>query len=219
VTDAAGSGDGVMDGTAGPDPDAQWVRRALAGDRGAFEHLVLNHQRRVFNVSCRMLGDRDEALDLAQEVFLQAHRALGQFRGEAHFGSWLLAITVNQCRNRLKLWKRRARSGHESLSAPSGEEGANVRRELADTGATAAEALEGRQLEALVGEELARVDEEFRTVLVLRELQGVAYEEIARLLGVPVGTVKSRLHRGRAELRDRVRRRLAAPAGGGERTP
>ena len=206
----------MQDAAAGADPDAEAVRRARAGDQGAFEQLVLNHQRRTFNVAYRILGDYDEALDLTQEVFIQAHRSLGQFRGEARFGSWLLAIAVNQCRNRLKHWKRRARSKHDSLSAPIGEEGSDLRRELPDPGTTAVEALEGRQLEELVREEMQHLDEEYRTVLVLRELQGVAYEEIARMLGVPVGTVKSRLHRGRTELRELLRRRLSPGGGGGE---
>jgi len=82
VTDAARTDELVQDGTAGVDPDAETVRRARTGDQGAFEQLVLNHQRRTFNVACRILGDYDEALDLTQEVFIQAHRSLGQFRGE-----------------------------------------------------------------------------------------------------------------------------------------
>jgi len=219
VTETAGAGDGVQDATAGVDPDAEAVRRARAGDQQAFEQLVLSHQRRTFNVAYRMLGDYDEALDLTQEVFIQAHRSLGQFRGEARFGSWLLAIAVNHCRNRLKHWKRRARSRHDSLSAPIGGEGSELRRELPDPGTTAAETLESRQFEELVAGEMQHLDEEYRTVLVLREVQGVAYEEIARMLEVPVGTVKSRLHRGRAELRDLVRRRLSPAGGGGEGRP
>jgi RNA polymerase sigma-70 factor (ECF subfamily) len=197
----------------GEDPDREAVRRARDGDQGAFEQLVLAHQRRAFNVAYRILGDYEEALDLTQEAFVLAHRNLRQFRGEARFGSWLLAITVNQCRNRLKHWKRRARARHDSLSEPIGGEGSDLLRELPDPGATAFEALEGRQLEELVREEMQHVDEEYRIVLVLRELQDVAYEEIARMLGVPVGTVKSRLHRGRAELRERLRRRLSPRSG------
>jgi len=216
VTDSTGAGERMRDAAAEADPDAEVVRRARTGDQGAFEQLVLSHQRRTFNVAYRMLGDYDEALDLTQEVFIQAHRNLGQFRGEARFGSWLLAIAVNQCRNRLKHWKRRERSQHDSLSAPVGEEGSGLRRELPDPGPTAAEALEGRQLEEFVREELTHVDEEYRTVLVLRELQDVAYEEIARILEVPVGTVKSRLHRGRTMLRELVRRRLSPHDGRGE---
>lgn len=210
VTDGTGSrGPGAA---GGEDPDLETVRRARDGDQGAFEQLVRNHQRRAFNVAYRILGDYDEALDLTQEVFMQAHRSLGQFRGEARFGNWLLAITVNHCRNRLKSWKRRSRSKHDSLSEPLGEEGSGLHRELPDPGASALENVEGRQLEELVREELKHVDEEYRTVLVLRELQDVAYEEISQMLGIPVGTVKSRLHRGRSELRDRLRRRLMPDA-------
>jgi RNA polymerase sigma-70 factor (ECF subfamily) len=219
VTDTTGTGEGVQEATAGVDPDAEAVRRARIGDQAAFEQLVLSNQRRTFNVAYRILGDYDEALDLTQEVFIQAHRSLGQFRGEARFGSWLLAIAVNHCRNRLKHWKRRARSKHDSLSAPIGEEGSELHRDLPDPGTTAVEALEGRQLEELVREELQHVDEEYRTVLVLRELQGVAYEEIAQMLEVPIGTVKSRLHRGRAELRELLRRRLSPRSDDGEKGP
>lgn len=214
MTDASGNGENVRDAPAGPDPDAEAVRLARGGDQEAFERLVVGHQRRTFNVAYRMLGDYDEALDLTQEVFIQAHRSLGQFRGEARFGSWLLAIALNQCRNRLKRWKSRARSRHDSLSTPIGEEDSSLRRELPDTKATAAEALESRQLEKLVREEMTNVDEEYRTVLVLREIQDVGYEEIAQLLGVPMGTVKSRLHRGRTQLRELLRRRLSPPGGG-----
>lgn len=217
VTETTGTGARGQEGTAGLDPDAEVVRQARTGDQGAFEQLVLRHQRRTFNVAYRILGDHDEALDLSQEVFMQAHRSLGQFRGEARFGSWLLAIAVNQCRNRLKSWKRRARSRHDSLSAPIGAAGSDLRRELPDPGTTAFEALEGRQLEELVHEEMLHLDEEYRTVLVLRELQDVAYEEIARMLEVPIGTVKSRLHRGRTELRELMRRRLSLHRSGGEK--
>lgn len=216
MTDARESRDQTRDAAAGIDPDAELVRRAGSGDTVAFEQLVVNHQRRTFNVAYRILGDYDEALDLTQEVFIQAHRALGQFRGEARFGSWLLAIAVNQCRNRLKRWKRRARSRHLSLDAPVGEAGPDLHCELPDPAASAVETLEGRQLEEIVREELQHLDEEYRTVLVLRELQDIDYEEIARVLEVPIGTVKSRLHRGRAELRELVRRRLSPPRGAGE---
>ena len=218
MTDATGNGTGPQAPADGVDPDADLVRRARAGDQGAFEQLVLNHQRRAFNVCYRILGDYEEALDIAQEAFINAHRALGQFRGEARFGQWLLAIVANLCRNRLKHWKRRARSRHDSLSDPLGEDG-DLQRELPAPGPTTLERLEARQLEELVREEMKGIDEEYRTVLVLRELQDVPYEEIAGILGVPVGTVKSRLHRGRAELRDRVRRRLGPAAGATGGTP
>ena len=210
VTDATGTAGWAGRGAAGGDPDLPLVDLARAGDQGAFERLVLSHQRRVFNVVYRILGDYEEARDLTQETFIQAHRSLGAFRAEARFGNWLLAIAVNQSRNRLKHWKRRAHSRHDSLSDPVGDEDSGLQRQLPDAAPTALEQLESRQLEGLVREEMGRLDEEYRTVLVLRELQDVAYEQIAQILDVPVGTVKSRLHRGRTELRERLRRRLAA---------
>lgn len=195
-------------GAAGADPDADLVSLARGGDEGAYERLVVAHQRRVFNVAYRILGDHDEAADATQEAFVHAYRALGGFRGEARFGNWLLAIVLNQCRNRLKRWKRRARSKHDSLSEPVGGEGSDLRRELSDPAPNPLERLESRQLEELVRDEVRHLDEEQAAVLVLRELQDIGYEEIAQMLGVPVGTVKSRLHRGRSALAERLRVRL-----------
>jgi len=195
-------------GGAGADPDADLVRLARGGDEGAYERLVVGHQRRAFNVAYRVLGDYEEAADATQEAFVQAYRALGAFRGEARFGNWLLAIVLNLCRNRLKQWKRRARSKHDSLSDPIGGGDSELRRELNDPAPNPLERLESRQLEELVREELRHLDEEQAAVLVLRELQDVGYEEIAQMLGVPIGTVKSRLHRGRAALAERLRLRL-----------
>jgi RNA polymerase sigma-70 factor, ECF subfamily len=216
VTVTSGSDERAGGAAEGGDPDLDLVRRARAGDQGAYEQLVVAHQRRTFNVAYRILGDYDEALDLTQEVFIQAHRSLGQFRGEARFGSWLLAIAVNQCRSRLKSWKRRSRSRHESLNGTDDPGGAGPQRELTDPGRSALEELESRQLENLVREELGHVDEEYRTVLVLRELQGLSYEEIAQILDLPVGTVKSRLYRGRAQLHELLRRLLPPPGGSTE---
>lgn len=201
-----------MDHGAGEDPDRDLVRRSIAGDAGAYEQIVVNHQRRAFNVAYRILGDYDEAMDLTQEAFIQAYRALAGFRGEARFSHWLLTITTNLCRNRLKAWKRRARSRTDSLSDPVGDDCPDLQRELPDPGPGILESLESRQLRDLVQEEMRNVEEEYRTVLVLREVQGMDYGEISAVLGVPVGTVKSRLHRGRVELGDRVRARLAPGA-------
>lgn len=208
------SGPGTT-GTAENDPDADLVRRARGGDEGAYEQLVLGHQRRAFNVAYRVLGDYDEAADATQEAFVQAYRALGGFRGEARFGNWLLTIVLNQCRNRLKHWRRRARSKHDSLSEPIGGEGSDLQRELTDPAPNPLEQIESRQLEELVREEVRHLDEEYATVLVLRELQDIGYEEIAQMLGVPIGTVKSRLHRGRSALAERLRLRLG-PVGATE---
>lgn len=197
------------------DPDLEIVRSAKGGDREAYEELVRRHQRRAFNVAYRILGDYEEALDTTQEAFLQAYRALARFREESRFSHWLLTITVNLCRNRIKYWKRRARSRTYSIDAPIRCEDSDVQPDLPDPSPTALEDLASRQGSEIIREEMMALDEEFRTVLVLRELQEMSYEEIAGILGVAAGTVKSRLHRGRSELRGRLRERLGAGLPGG----
>lgn len=216
MTDATGAVPAAPDEEG--DPDVEAVRRTLAGDRRAFDQIVLRNQRRAFNIAYRILGDHDEARDLTQDAFIRAYRSLGQFRAEARFSQWFTAILVNLCRNRLKHWKRRARSRTASLSDPVGPDGSELRRDVPEPGPDALAQLSERQFEELVREEMRNVDAEYREVLVLRELQEVPYEEIAAALGIPVGTVKSRLHRGRAALRELLGRRLGHAAAGGGAT-
>jgi RNA polymerase sigma-70 factor (ECF subfamily) len=204
----------VQEGQEDPgDPDLELVRKTKGGDRQAYEELVLRHQRRAFNVAYRILGDYDEALDITQDAFIQAYRSIAGFREESRFSYWLLTITVNLCRNRLRQWKRRSRNRTASIDEPIRCEDSEVRMEIPDPSPSALDNVTARQTEALIREEMMSLEEEFRTVLVLRELQGMSYEEIGTVLGIAAGTVKSRLHRGRGELRDRLRRRLSPPAG------
>jgi RNA polymerase sigma-70 factor (ECF subfamily) len=197
------------------DPDLELVRKTKGGDRKAYEELVLRHQRRAFNVAYRILGDYDEALDITQDAFIQAYRSIAGFREESRFSYWLLTIAVNLCRNRLRQWKRRARNRTTSIDEPIRCEDSEVRMEIPDPAPSALDNVTARQRSVLIREEMMTLEEEFRTVLVLRELQEMSYEEIGTVLGIAAGTVKSRLHRGRGELRDRVRKRLAPPAGSG----
>lgn len=196
------------------DPDLELVLRAQKGDGRAYEELVRLHQRRVFNVAYRVLGDYDEALDISQDAFIQAYRSIGGFRREARFTSWIITIAVNLCRNRLKYWKRRARNRTSSIDEPVRYGDSEIKVDLPDRRPTSLDLLSARETEAIIREEMMELGEEFRSVLVLREMQEMSYEEVGEILGIAVGTVKSRLHRGRAELRDRLKRRLTpAPAG------
>ncbi len=197
----------------GGDPDLDLVREAREGSTKAYEELVARHQRRAFNVAYRILGDYDEALDLTQDAFLQAYRALPGFRGESRFTRWLLTITVNLCRNKIKYWRRRARSRTVSLDDPIRCDDSEIRRDPPDPSPSVLDSLSGRQTEEIIREEMMALDEEFRTVLVLRELQDMSYEEIGEIMGLAAGTVKSRLHRGRSMLRDRLRERLSCMPG------
>jgi RNA polymerase sigma-70 factor (ECF subfamily) len=177
--------------------DAGLVARLRAGRPEAFEELVIAHQHRVFGVALRMLGSRAEAEDVAQEVFLRVHRSIGEFRGEARLSTWLYAITSRLCLNRLaSADRRRARDGEDILLR------------LPSRGADAAAEAERREVEAALQRAIAELPDDRRIVVVLRDLEGLAYEEIAEALGVELGTVRSRLHRARTELKDRMEKYL-----------
>lgn len=171
--------------------------RLRAGDATAFEELVMAYQHRVFGLALRMLGNAGEAQEVAQEVFVRAHRGLGEFRGEAKLSTWLYAITSRLCLNRLASGERRlARQGEDALLR------------LSDASPRPDAVLERSELEAALQRAIAELSEERRIVVVLRDLEGVSYEEIARVLDLPLGTVRSRLHRARADLKDKLERFL-----------
>ena len=186
------------------DDDADAVLRCQRGDAEAFEILVDRHQKRMLNVACRMLGDYDEACDVVQESFLAAYRALRAFRREAKFSTWLYGIVVNQARNRLKQTQGRARHETRSLDDPVEMTDGGLSRQVADGGRDANAELEKKEVQRAVQECIRTLDAEYREVLVLRDIQGFSYDEIAEMLKVPHGTVKSRLFRARLLLKDSI---------------
>ena len=186
----------------GGDPgEATLIDQARRGDLGAFDRLVLRHQRMVFSVALRMLGDGHEAEEVAQDAFVRAFRSLGAFRQEAKLSTWLVSITMNLCRNRRRWWARRRRLIAVSLDDPvAGGEG-DIAREVADPSPTPVHAAAAREQQRFVLEALQSLDAASRTIVILRDLQGHSYEEIAQVLRCRVGTVKSRLNRARLRLR------------------
>jgi RNA polymerase sigma-70 factor (ECF subfamily) len=185
----------VREGDAADAPD--FLERLRAGDARAFEELVATHQHRVFGVALRMLGSAAEAEEAAQEAFLRAHRSLPEFRGEAKLSTWLYAIVSRLCLNRLAMGDRRAvRHGEEILLRVADPHGGP------DTGA------ERGEMEAALHRAIAELDEDRRVVVILRDLEGLSYEEIASALGIELGTVRSRLHRARMDLKGKMERFL-----------
>jgi RNA polymerase sigma-70 factor, ECF subfamily len=176
---------------------ASLLDRLRTGDARAFEELVRTYQHRVFGVAFRMLGNAGEAEEIAQEVFLRAHRGLAEFRGDAKLSTWLYAIASRLCLNRLASGERgMIRVGDVGLMQIPHEAGGP------DT------VLEQTELEAALHWAIAELPDERRIVIVLRDLEGLAYEEIAEALDLPTGTVRSRLHRARLDLKDKLERFL-----------
>ncbi len=177
--------------------EAALVRRCVVGDEDACAELVGEHQRMVFQLASNLLGDPDEALDLSQEVFLRVFRTLPAFRGQSSLRTWIYRIVVNQASNRHRWWRRRHRSSQVSLDAHlqlHGEVG--VSREPAPD-----RTLVQKEMAARLWRAMEQLPFDQRTALILREIEGLRYEEIAFSLGVAVGTVKSRLTRARQALR------------------
>ena len=148
-----------------------------------------------------MLGDRDEAQDVAQDAFMRAYRALQGFRGEAKLSTWLVSITMNLCRNRRRWWARRKRLIVASLDDPVETEEGTVGHQVADPSPTPVNEAASREQHRQIAAALTLLNEPSRTVVVLRDIQGYSYEEIAHVLRCRVGTVKSRLSRARLRLR------------------
>jgi RNA polymerase sigma-70 factor (ECF subfamily) len=177
--------------------EAALIGRCTAGDEVACAELVTEHQRMVFTLALHLLGDRDEALDLSQEVFLRVFRTLSSFRGQSALRTWIYRIVINQARNRQRWWRRRHRSSQVSLDDHLQQCG-----ELESSGTVLPDrALASKETAERIWKALDHLPFDQRTALILREIDGLRYEEIAFSLGIAVGTVKSRLTRARQALR------------------
>lgn len=181
--------------------EALLVSRARDGDAAAFGQLVEAYEKRVFNLAYRMCGNREDAADLAQEALVRAYRAMRRFREQAQFSTWLYRIVVNVC---LDYQRSRMRHPTVSLDEPvAGDDGDIPRQIEADILDPSAE-YERMETQETVHRAIGKLNEDHRAVVVLRDIQGLAYEEIADVLGVALGTVKSRLNRARMALKDEL---------------
>lgn len=187
-------------------------------DERAFDQLVRGFERRVYALVVRMLGNQAEAQDVAQEVFVQVFRAIDQFRGESKLSTWIFRIAVNLSKNRaLYLQRRHAGQGSDNEDAHElGERvplGAAAKGTASDV-ARPDQLVEGMQVERIVQLAIAELEDSFRECLLLREVEDMSYEEIAEVTGLPAGTVKSRIHRARAQVRLYVETKLGERVGG-----
>lgn len=185
------------------------VERLVARDERAFNELVRAYERRVFALVLRMLGNRAEAEDLAQEVFVQVFKAIGNFRGDSKLSTWIYRIAINLCKNRAKYNRVRHSGEQDELEevaerVPLGE----ARRANVGQVERPDEMVAGKQVELIVQRAILQVEESFRQCLVLRDVEELSYEEIGEITGLPPGTVKSRIFRARAQLKELVEREL-----------
>lgn len=186
--------------------DRDLVAKAQSGDSDAFNALLLRHQDTIFNAVLRLVGEHHRALDVAQEVFLRAFRALPAFKGDSAFSTWLYRIALNLCSTERAKRRRPLEARMMSLDAPTADgEGRRTDLEPADRGSEPGDDAMRSEIHARVHDAIDALDEEFRSVVVLRDLCDMSYEEMAEVLDCPIGTIRSRLHRARLKLEESLR--------------
>jgi RNA polymerase sigma-70 factor (ECF subfamily) len=184
------------------------IESCKAGNEKAFGEVVLRSQKKVFNIAYRMLGNKEEAKDVAQEVFLSVHASIKDLREEVKFDAWLTQITINQCRNRWKYLERRKYFKSESLDDPIETEDGEIPRPICDPSDNPETLYEKRMIQEAIQRGLLKLKEDQREMIVLRDLRGFSYEEMGELFQLPIGTIKSRLHRARMDLKKILERVL-----------
>ncbi len=186
------------------------VRRLRARDERAFRDLVERYQDRVFSLLFRMIGRREEAEDLAQEVFVTVFKSIDQFRGDSKLSPWLYRVAVNHCKNRVKYLARRYDKATGVLDETAERTAAAQGGVPVGAGHihTPDQALEGAEIGRLVQAAIASLEEDHRLVVVLRDIEELSYEDICAITGLPEGTVKSRLHRARLALKEKLAKHM-----------
>jgi RNA polymerase sigma-70 factor (ECF subfamily) len=192
--------------------EALLLRRLRAREERAFEEMVATYRDRIFGLILRMVGNREEAEDLAQEVFITVLKSIDTFRGESKFSTWLYRIAANHTKNRMKYLQRRAykatseydEAAERAVQRGDGPGGPRLQNPES--------AMAGAQIERVVQGAIAELDEDHRELVVLRDMEEMSYEEIVAITGLNEGTVKSRLHRARTALKEIVQRKMQGDA-------
>ncbi len=184
--------------------ESEFIEKLKAGDAAAFDTLVTRYTGDIFGLLFRITEDAEEAGDLTQETFLSVFKAVKSFRGDADLKTWLFRIAVNKSRNRFRWWKCRKREKTISLDAPFGTSETPIHETLSGNQANPEEELLQREREKALIKALSSLSDIFREAVVLCDIEGLSYEEIASVLVINIGTVKSRIARGREELRKKL---------------
>ena len=181
--------------------DEELVKRSKLGDAEAFEQLIARHQQKVYNIAYRLMGNPHDAGDLAQEALIKVYKSIGKFRGEASFSTWLYHIISNVCRDEMR---KRSRHPVSFLDEPVVTEDGTLEKEVADLRGSPETAFEQKESDAFIQQLISTLNPEYRVVIVMREMMGFTYEEIAGELHISLGTVKSRINRARKYLKERI---------------
>ncbi len=190
--------------TSTPDEDSTLARAATKGDKHAFDRLVITYRNRVFNLCYRYMGDYDDADDTAQETFVKAYKSLGSFRHDAAFSTWLFRIAVNTCKNKQQSLAYRIRKKMLRITgAKSNDENEGI--DIADDSRSPQTVSERREVRDAIMNAIAALPDEQKTVVILRDIEKLPYEEIGSILNTAPGTVKSRLARGRTKLKEKLK--------------
>ncbi|HKR00477.1 MAG TPA: sigma-70 family RNA polymerase sigma factor [Pyrinomonadaceae bacterium] len=184
--------------------EAQFIERLRAGEAAAFDRLVQERSSDVYALLYRLTEDPEEARDLTQETFLRIFQSIDRFRGDADLKTWIYRIAINQARNRWRWWRRRKRDVTLSLDAEGGHDEQPLKARLRDAAADPEQETLAHERETALRKALLSLGRSYREVVVLRDVEGLSYEEIAATLEISSGTVKSRLSRGRQELRRKL---------------
>jgi RNA polymerase sigma-70 factor (ECF subfamily) len=190
--------------SARPSVESEFIERLKSGEAQAFDLLVTRYSGDIYALLLRITEDAEEAGDLTQETFLSALKAIKKFRGEADLKTWLFRIAINESRNRFRWWKRRFREKTVSIDAPQGDGETPLSETFSSNSKNPEETVLQREREASLHQALRDLPEIFREAVVLCDIEGLSYEEIASVLEINIGTVKSRIARGREELRKKL---------------
>jgi RNA polymerase sigma-70 factor, ECF subfamily len=184
--------------------DTQFIERLKKGEAAAFDLLIRERSGEIYGLLYRLTENAEEARDLTQETFLRAFQNINHFRGEADLKTWIYRIAINQARNRWRWWRRRKREFTVSLDGPDGNGHSLILNLRADRSSNPEQATLAHEREEALSSALKSLGRPYRETVILRDIEGFSYEEIAQTLEISIGTVKSRLARGRQELRRKL---------------